>query len=190
MNYLDEVREYLNLPPAKKIQVLRELELHYNEIEEGLVASGMSARDAAAEAGRRFGDPAVLAKQLYRVHCPASRYIGWTILLLIGSFWLAVMSMFMPMIQVINNVAGEGNGAAYSPSPTSAWFGPLASAAAVMASALTVFLAVKGVKGDIRRRVLWGILLVLAVLALLLSVVVVAVLPQFAAMFKDLGITP
>ncbi len=50
MDFLRKIETKLALPPAEKWQVLREIVSHLVEIREELIASGMSAEEAQAEA--------------------------------------------------------------------------------------------------------------------------------------------
>jgi hypothetical protein len=72
MAFLQEVKKHLDLPPADREQVLRELESHYREEEDELRASGLNDCEAATETARRMGDPKDLAQRIQSTHCQAS----------------------------------------------------------------------------------------------------------------------
>lgn len=55
MTYLEQVERLLDLPPAEKSSVIREMNLHLKDICEELVESGMDAEDAKIEAEKRMG---------------------------------------------------------------------------------------------------------------------------------------
>lgn len=57
MDYLSRIEKQLDLAPAEKEQVMRELRSHYEELKEELVASGMDPKQAEEEAARRMGTP-------------------------------------------------------------------------------------------------------------------------------------
>jgi len=56
MDFLSEIERQLDLPPAEKEQVMRELRSHDEELEAEFIASGLGP-DAANVAARRLGDP-------------------------------------------------------------------------------------------------------------------------------------
>ncbi|MHB0998707.1 MAG: HAAS signaling domain-containing protein [Armatimonadota bacterium] len=101
MTFLDEVRKKLDLPPAEKEQVMRELESHYHEIEDEAVDSGMNECEAATEAARRLGDPSDIAQRMQTVHCRATwKTAILTALPFLMFVFIATVS-FMPVL--INN---------------------------------------------------------------------------------------
>ena len=71
MHILKRIETMLDLPDAEKAQVMRELNSHYEEIRNELLASGMEPARAEEEAGKRLGDPAAVASRLSAVHCVA-----------------------------------------------------------------------------------------------------------------------
>lgn len=68
MDYLEIIRRKLDLPPADKEQVLKELESHYRDAEQELLASGVGPCEAATEVARRMGDPSDLVREMQAVH--------------------------------------------------------------------------------------------------------------------------
>lgn len=85
MSFLSEVEKKLDLPPGEKAQVLKELESHYREVEEELIAAGNDEGDATTEAARRLGDPQDVASRLQTVHCQATWRTAWlTVLPFLG----------------------------------------------------------------------------------------------------------
>ena len=72
MDFLSEVEKKLDLPPAEKAQVMRELRSHYCELRDEFVEYGMNAVQAGQEAAKRLGDPYDLASRLRSVHCTAT----------------------------------------------------------------------------------------------------------------------
>ena len=71
MHILKRIETMLDLPDAEKAEVMRELNSHYEEIRNELLASGMEPARAEEEAGKRLGDPAAVASRLSAVHCVA-----------------------------------------------------------------------------------------------------------------------
>lgn len=87
MAFLTEFERKLDIPPAEKTQVMREMRSHYEELREELIASGMDAATAEQEAARRLGDPQDVASRLGTVHCRAT----WrTALLMVLPFLMAL----------------------------------------------------------------------------------------------------
>ena len=72
MTFLDEVRKKLDLPPAEKEQVMRELESHYHEVEDEALNAGMNECEAAIEAAKRLGDPSDIAQRMQTDHTRAT----------------------------------------------------------------------------------------------------------------------
>ncbi len=72
MDFLGEIERKLDLPPAEKEEVVRELKSHYEELRTELVSSGMDAGRAEEEAARRLGDPRDIAARMGVVHCQAT----------------------------------------------------------------------------------------------------------------------
>ena len=72
MSYLNEIEKRLDLPPATKQQVLRELASHFAELKAELVESGMEPPQAEREAEKRLGEPADVAARLNAAHNSAS----------------------------------------------------------------------------------------------------------------------
>ena len=72
MDFMKEIERKLDLPPAEKSQVLRELRSHHEELRDKLIASGLDAAQAEQEAARRLGDPEDVAARLRTVHCRAT----------------------------------------------------------------------------------------------------------------------
>ena len=68
MDFLNEVEKKLDLPPADKKEIMRELESHYQELIDELVTSGIDAGQAREEAIRRLGEPGKVAADLRTVH--------------------------------------------------------------------------------------------------------------------------
>lgn len=96
MDFLDEVRRKLDIPPAEREQVMKELEDHYSELREELQTDGMNECEAAAEAARRLGNPDQIAGEIQTVHCQA----GWKTALMAGFPFILVtlhhlLSMFL-----------------------------------------------------------------------------------------------
>lgn len=89
MDYLNEVERLLDIPPAKKREVMRELSLHYQEIRDSLVASGMDPAQAEQEAIRQLGDPKETALRLNPVHCRSS----WGSVMLAALPFLLILSL-------------------------------------------------------------------------------------------------
>ncbi len=72
MDFFSEVERQLDLPPDEKAQVIRELESHYLEIKDELIATGTDPAHAEQEAARRLGDPGEIAVRMQQVHCRAT----------------------------------------------------------------------------------------------------------------------
>ncbi|OFX16215.1 MAG: hypothetical protein A2Z18_02690 [Armatimonadetes bacterium RBG_16_58_9] len=72
MDFLSEVERQLDLPPAEKAQVIRELKSHYLEMRDELLAAGTDPAEAEREAARRLGEPADIASRMQQVHCRAT----------------------------------------------------------------------------------------------------------------------
>jgi len=87
MAFLDEVRKKLDLPPAEKEQVMRELESHYHEVEDEALSTGMNECEASAEAAKRLGDPSDIAQRMQTVHTRAT----WKTALLTSLPFLGIM---------------------------------------------------------------------------------------------------
>lgn len=87
MDFLNEVEKKLDLPPAEKAQVMRELRSHYEELRDEFTGKGMDASQAEQEAARRLGEPDDLASRLQSVHCRAT--------------WKAALLTAMPFLGLI-----------------------------------------------------------------------------------------
>jgi hypothetical protein len=72
MDFLSEVERKLDLPPAEKAQVMRELRSHFEELRDEFAAVGMDAGTAEQEAAGRLGDPDDIASRMRAVHCRAT----------------------------------------------------------------------------------------------------------------------
>jgi hypothetical protein len=98
MTFLDEVRKKLDLPPAEKEQVMRELESHYHEIEDEALNTGMNECEASAEAAKRLGDPSDIAQRMQAVNYRAT----WRTAILTAvpflAFILVSIATFIPNI--------------------------------------------------------------------------------------------
>ena len=68
MHFLTRVEKLLDLPPAEKAQVMRELRSHYMEVRDELIAAGMDADAASTEAERRLGKPEDVAAGMAPVY--------------------------------------------------------------------------------------------------------------------------
>ena len=73
MHFLTRVEKLLDIPPAEKVLVMRELRSHYFEVKEELMASGMDESAAGQEAERRLGKPEDVAARMGPVYNVA----GW-----------------------------------------------------------------------------------------------------------------
>ena len=72
MHFLTRVEKLLDIPPAEKALVMRELRSHYFEAKEELMASGMDSSAAEQEAERRLGEPEDVAARMGPVYNIAS----------------------------------------------------------------------------------------------------------------------
>jgi hypothetical protein len=72
MHFLTRVERLLDIHSAEKNLVMRELKSHYFDLRDELVASGMSAAQAADEAERRLGSPEDVAARFAPVHNSAT----------------------------------------------------------------------------------------------------------------------
>ena len=72
MHFLTRVEKLMDIPPAEKALVMRELRSHYFETKEELMASGMGALAAEQEAERRLGEPEDVAARMGPVYNIAS----------------------------------------------------------------------------------------------------------------------
>ena len=70
--YLQKIEKLLDMPPAEKAEVLRELESHLMDRQEELINSGMEEAQAQSEAEQRIGPPEDVAYRLTAVHNTAS----------------------------------------------------------------------------------------------------------------------
>lgn len=68
MSYLADIAKKLDLAPAEKAEVMRELASHYYDIRDELMAAGMSEAQAEEEADKRIGTPEEVSAQLSAVH--------------------------------------------------------------------------------------------------------------------------
>jgi len=108
MAYLNEVEQLLDMPAAEKRQVLRELASHRAEIREELAAAGRTWADADAEAARRLGRPAEVARRLNAVHCRATwRATLLAVAPILGSYllWWAAIDGFLKPGAVLGPLA-------------------------------------------------------------------------------------
>ncbi|MEN6357817.1 MAG: permease prefix domain 1-containing protein [Armatimonadota bacterium] len=94
MHFLTRVEKLLDIPPVEKKFVMRELKSHYFDLQDELIASGMSATEAADEAEKRLGSPEDVAARLAPVHNSASwrsallaavPFLAWGMISLIGA---------------------------------------------------------------------------------------------------------
>jgi len=72
MSFLNEVEKRLDLPRGEKARVMAELESHWVEARDELIASGMDATLAEQQAGLRLGTPDDVAARLSAVHNSAT----------------------------------------------------------------------------------------------------------------------
>lgn len=72
MDFLEKVERQLDLPPAEKSQVMRELKSHYEEMRDQLIASGTDPAVVEAETAQKMGEPGDIAARLSVVHNRAS----------------------------------------------------------------------------------------------------------------------
>jgi hypothetical protein len=88
MDFIAEVDKKLDLPPAEKAHIMRELKAHYDDLRDEYIEKGMDASQAEKEAARKLGEPEVLASRLQSVHCTATwrtallsaiPFLGWTV---------------------------------------------------------------------------------------------------------------
>lgn len=95
MDFLREVKERLDLPRGEKAQVMAELESHWVEVRDELVAAGMDATLAEQQAGRRLGTPEDVAARLSVVHNSST----WRSALLAAIPFLAapMLALFTPV---------------------------------------------------------------------------------------------
>ena len=100
MDFLSEVEKKLDLPPAEKAQVIRELRSHYEELKGELVASGMDVERARTEAAQRLGDPADVASGLCAVHCKATWKTALLTAFPLAAMLIVSLSRF-PLMQII-----------------------------------------------------------------------------------------
>lgn len=90
MGYIDEVGKHLDMPPAERDQVLRELATHHREVEDELAARSMAPNEIEREAARRLGAPCDVASRLNAIHCTAS----WRTALLLAAPAAGTMAGF------------------------------------------------------------------------------------------------
>lgn len=95
MGYMDEVGKHLDMPPAERDQVLRELSIHHREVREELAARGMAPDAIEREAARRLGAPCDVASRLNAIHCTAS----WRTALLLAAPTVGTMAGFWARMQ-------------------------------------------------------------------------------------------
>ena len=72
MDFLNEVEKRLDLPRGEKTRVMAELETHWMEVRDELIASGTNPALAGQQAGRRLGAPEDVAARLSSVHNSAT----------------------------------------------------------------------------------------------------------------------
>lgn len=102
MSYLNEVAKHLDLPPAKKEQVIRELSSHFSDIRDELVASGMDSTQAEREAACRLGEPGDVARRLSAVHNSAD----WKSALLTGLPFILALPVLLIQATKMSFTAG------------------------------------------------------------------------------------
>ena len=100
MEFLSEVEKRLDLPPAEKAQVMRELRSHYEELRSAMIASGVEAAQADQEAARKLGDPADVAFRLQSVHCRATWKTALLTALPLAAMLIVSLAKF-PLMQII-----------------------------------------------------------------------------------------
>jgi hypothetical protein len=72
MDFLTPIENLLDMPAAERVEVMRELTSHYEELCREMIASGMSDSQARQEAAHRLGNPPDIAARLNAVHNSAS----------------------------------------------------------------------------------------------------------------------
>ena len=72
MDFLTGIENLLDMPAADKVEVMRELTSHYDDLCREMVASGIGAAQAQAEAECRMGTPSDIASRLNAAHNSAS----------------------------------------------------------------------------------------------------------------------
>jgi hypothetical protein len=91
ITYLEKVETLLDMPPAEKADVLRELGSHILDVRNDLIASGMSENEAQTEAESRMGHYSDVAARLSIAHNTAS----WPSALLTAAPCLAAALVLM-----------------------------------------------------------------------------------------------
>lgn len=90
-DFFNQVDTQLEMPVERRVEVMREVMLHYRDIVEDLLSSGIEESKARQEALTRLGSPREIAGRLNAVHNSASRrsallcavpFIGWAICVL------------------------------------------------------------------------------------------------------------
>lgn len=117
MSYLREVEKHLDMPPAEKESVMRELASHFNELKDDLLASGMEPGQAEVEAASRLGDAKDVAARLNTTHNTASWRSAWlTAAPFIGSAFVLLLSSFkvgqslqIPVLIIISLIMAIGS---------------------------------------------------------------------------------
>jgi hypothetical protein len=99
MDFLSDVERRLDLPPAERSQVMRELKSHYREAVEELIKTDMSRTAATDEAVRRLGDPVEVACQLRAVHSRAS--LGSALLTMLPFVFMGLDIYRWPLSHVV-----------------------------------------------------------------------------------------
>jgi hypothetical protein len=72
MDFLTTIENLLDMPPAEKAEVMRELAAHFDELRAEFATSGMDAVAAQARASQRLGTPSDIAARLNAAHNTAS----------------------------------------------------------------------------------------------------------------------
>jgi len=72
MDFLTGIENLLDMPAAEKVEVMRELTAHYDDLCREMVASGVSDSQARQGAAQRLGAPAEIAARLNAAHNTAS----------------------------------------------------------------------------------------------------------------------
>lgn len=98
MSWIENVAERLDLPGREKEHVLEELADHYEQQRKRLLADGMNAEEAEAEAARILGDPREVAATLQSVHSRAS----WKSALLAAAPFL--LFALLPVLNVFSRI--------------------------------------------------------------------------------------
>ena len=64
MDFLVRIEKLLDMSPAEKAEVMRELQAHFDELYDGFIELGVAPAEAQAEAESHMGSPSDIAARL------------------------------------------------------------------------------------------------------------------------------